>query len=259
MSDYLNALAATRRHNVHLRWIIGAVAAVGALGTYQAAQVPKHLNVHLVPNVTVSSTVQVRDGESAVPPPNVYAFAYYIWQQVNRWATDGATDYGAQIFRVQNFITPRCIAQLQGDLQVRVKAGELRQRTRQMSEIPGLGFAANRVIANDSGLDWTVFLDMQIQETFRGQAVKDVYIRYPIRVVRFDVDRERNPWQLAVDCYGSDRPARLEDSQLRAVQVVKAGEPPPTPKAPEVPSRVEPVDLPRAVPLDGATRDVIQP
>ena len=40
---------------------------------------------------------------------------------------------------------------------------------------------------------WTVLLDMQVTETFGGQGVKDVFIRYPLRVVRFDVDRERNP------------------------------------------------------------------
>lgn len=252
MSDYLNALAATRRHNVHLRWVIVAVAALGAFGTYQAAKVPKNLSVHLVPNVTASSTVQVRDGESMVPAANVYSFAYYIWQQLNRWQTDGATDYGAQIFRVQNYVTPRCIAQLTGDLQARQKAGELKLRTRQLSEIPGLGFQTNRVIANESGTDWTVFLDMQIQETFRGQAVKDVFIRYPLRIVRYDVDRERNPWQLAVDCYGNERPARLDETQMRTAQIAKPGESPTVPKAPDVPGQVEPVSLPRAAPLDGA-------
>lgn len=249
MSDYLNALAATRRHNVHLRWVIAAVVALGAFGTYQAGRVPKNLSVHLVPNVTASSTVQVRDGESVIPAANVYSFAYYIWQQLNRWQTDGATDYGAQIYRVQNYVTPRCIAQLTGDLQARQRAGELNQRTRQMSEIPGLGFQPNRVIANPSGADWTVFLDMQIQETFRGQGVKDVFIRYPLRVVRFDVDRERNPWQLAVDCYGNERPARLDEAQMRTVRTPKAGEPPAAPKVPALPGQVEPVALPSAAPL----------
>lgn len=252
MSDYLNALAATRRHNVHLRWVIAAVAALGAFGTYQAGRVPKNLSVHLVPNVTASSTVQVRDGESTIPAANVYSFAYYIWQQLNRWQTDGSTDYGAQIYRVQNYVTPRCIAQLTGDLQARQKAGELKQRTRQMSEIPGLGFQSNRVIANPSGADWTVFLDMQIQETYRGQGVKDVFIRYPLRIVRFDVDRERNPWQLAVDCYGNERPARLDETQMRSVQHTKPGEPPAAPKAPALPGQVEPVALPSAAALDAA-------
>ncbi|PZP98280.1 MAG: TIGR03746 family integrating conjugative element protein [Variovorax paradoxus] len=246
MSNYLNALAAERRLTTTLKWVIAGVGALGAFGTYMAYLVPKNLNVHLLPSVSVSSTVQVQDGESLVPAANVYSFAYYVWQQVNRWSADGAADYGAQIFRVQNYVTPRCIAQLTGDLQARQKAGELRQRTRHMSEIPGLGFQANRVIADDSGMGWTVFMDMQIQETYRGQGVKDVFIRYPIRVVRYDVDRERNPWQLAVDCYGTERPARLDEAQMRVAHIPKAGEPPPSPNAPELPGRVEPTALPPA-------------
>lgn len=245
MSEYLNALSAQRRANGHLRAAIGIVALMGAIGTWIAYQVPKNINVHVLPAVSTPSTVKVAGGESAVPSANVYAFGYYVWQQVNRWATDGATDYGTQIFRVQNYVTPRCISQLTSDMQTRQKAGELRQRTRQMSEIPGLGYQANRVVADDSGQGWTVFLDLQVQETYRGQAVKDVFIRYPIRVVRFDVDRQRNHWQMAIDCYGSQRPARLDETQIRQVPGAKAAEP----HAPPVPASVEPLNLPNATPL----------
>jgi integrating conjugative element protein (TIGR03746 family) len=245
MSEYLNALSAQRRANGHLRTALYIVAAMGLFGTWYAGQVPKNIDVHLLPAVSTPSNVKVNGGESVVPSPNVYAFGYYVWQQVNRWATDGATDYGHQIFRVQNYVTPRCINQLTSDMQTRQKAGELRQRTRQMSEIPGLGYQANRVVADDSGMGWTVFLDLQVQETYRGQAVKDVFIRYPIRIVRFDVDRQRNPWQMALDCYGSQRPARLDEAQIRQVPGAKPVEP----HVPPVPASVEPLNLPNATPI----------
>jgi hypothetical protein len=38
--------------------------------------------------------------------------------------------------------------------------------------------------------------------------------------VRFDVDRERNPWQLAIDCFDGERPARLD---AKAVAVAQSG------------------------------------
>ena len=121
-------------------------------------------------------------------------------------------------------------------MQNRHNAGELRQRTRQMTEIPGLSYAANRVLP-DGTAAWTVLLDMQLMETFRGQSVKDAFIRYPIRVVRYDVDRERNPWRLAIDCYGSHRPARLEMSDVQAASSGKT--------ATQLPSSVAPATLPR--------------
>ena len=31
--------------------------------------------------------------------------------------------------------------------------------------------------------------------------MKRVVVRYPLRVVRFDLDPERNKWGLALDCY----------------------------------------------------------
>lgn len=253
---YLDALSAERRHSAMLRHLVLAVAALGALGTYLAWQVPKRIHVHFLPSVTAGSSVQAESGETPVPPSNVYSFAYYIWQQVHRWNADGAKDYGQQIFRMQNYITPQCVAQLTGDLQVRQKANELRFRTRQLSEVPGFGFASNRVIATPGGGAWTVFLDMQVQETFRGEPVKDVYIRYPLRVVRFDVDRERNPWQLAVDCYGVHRPARLDEKELRPEG---ARQPHAPLKVPALPSQVPPAALPEATSLDAPAAPGPQP
>ena len=233
---YLDALATARAANKSLRTTILVVAALGAGGMYFAARTPKVIDVHLAPNIQGGDAVAVHGGESDVPAVNVYGFAYYIWQQLNRWQADGSTDYGQQIFRFQSYVTPSCRAQLQADMQNRHSAGELRGRTRQMTEIPGLGYAANRVIA-DGTASWTVLLDMQLMETFRGQPVKDAFIRYPIRVVRYDVDRERNPWRLAIDCYGSHRPARLDMSDVQAASAGKADA--------QLPSSVTPAALPR--------------
>ena len=232
----LDALAAERAHSATLRKVIVLVAVVGGLGMYFAHAMPKKIDLHVATDMKAGDTVQYVNGQAPVPDVNVYGFAYYIWQQLNRWQADGSTDYGQQIFRFQSYVTPSCRAQLQADMQNRHSAGELRGRTRQMTEIPGLGYAANRVIA-DGTASWTVLLDMQLMETFRGQPVKDAFIRYPIRVVRYDVDRERNPWRLAIDCYGSHRPARLDMSDVQAASAGKADA--------QLPSSVTPAALPR--------------
>jgi hypothetical protein len=85
-------------------------------------------------------------------------------------------------------------------------------------EIPGLGYRPERVQVL-GGNAWKALVDLQLQETQSGVTVKDTYIRYPLRVVRYDVDREKNPWQLAIDCFGTDRPARLD---AKAVEVARA-------------------------------------
>ena len=232
---YLDALATARAANKSLRSAIMVVAALGAGGMYFAGRTPQTIDVHLAPNIQGGDTVAVRSGESDVPAVNVYGFAYYIWQQINRWQEDGSADYGKQIYYYQAYITPACRTQLENDMQARSGAGELRQRTRIMTEIPGFGFAPNRVIAEGTNA-WTVLLDMQMQESFKGQQIKDVFIRYPMRVVRYDVDREKNPWRLAIDCYGNNRPARLNASEVTAVQKGQ--------QQPSLPTDIAPATLP---------------
>ncbi|MCG8033805.1 MAG: TIGR03746 family integrating conjugative element protein, partial [Candidatus Thiodiazotropha taylori] len=55
---------------------------------------------------------------------NVYAFAFYIFQQLNRWPDDGAKDYGKAIFRISPYVTPRYRTDLMTDLEQRGRKGE---------------------------------------------------------------------------------------------------------------------------------------
>jgi integrating conjugative element protein (TIGR03746 family) len=246
---YLNALGGERRHAQVLTAIIFAVAILGLVSTWLAWRTPKEIVVHFPPSLSVGGTMRVNDGEPQIAPQEVYTFAYYIWQQLNRWPSDGSVDYGNQIFAMQNYVTPQCRAQLEADLAARMKDGELRLRTRAISEITGLSYAPNRVLDEGSGQSWMVFLDAQVQETFKGMPVKDIYVRYPVRVVRYDVDRQRNPWQLAIDCYGQYQPARLSEADLHVSNPLTHQ---PEVRAPALPSQIAPADLPRTVPLDAA-------
>ena len=207
--QYLDALASERSHNRRLLGLNLTLAVVAVIGMALLWAQPRQLDLHLNPDLRAGERVSVNHGTAPIPNPNVYSCAYYVWQQVNRWQADGHADYGKQIYDFQPYLTPRCQAQLQADMEMRNRAGELRMRTRQIGEIPGLGFADNRVIGEGPSA-WTVLLDMQVQETFRGQAIKDTFVRYPVRVVRYDVDRQRNPFKLAVDCFGNNRPARID-------------------------------------------------
>jgi integrating conjugative element protein (TIGR03746 family) len=215
MAKYVDALAESRWTNKVLVGLCAAffLLAVFAMAGWRAA--PKDLTLHIPPSLQSGAKVKV--GRMEVPDPNVYTFAFYIWQQVNRWQKNGQQDYGDQIFKLQAFFTPACREQLVNDQKHRADQGELDQRTRSVMEIPGLGYTDGRVeaLADDS---WQVLIDAQLQETSRGVPVKDAYIRYPLHIVRYDVDRERNPWQLAVDCYTS-RPERLDP---KAIEIAKS-------------------------------------
>ena len=71
----------------------------------------------------------------------------------------------------------------------------------------GGGFTEANVEVVGNG--WIVWLDVHIKETVLGQTVKDLKLRYPIKIVRYDADREMNPWGLALDGSGGRETRRL--------------------------------------------------
>jgi integrating conjugative element protein (TIGR03746 family) len=215
--SYTNQLANQSGTIAALKFGIVAIVIFGLGAMYFQSVTPRNLRVDVPPDLSAGTTVHVRDGVSQMPTPNVYAFAHLIWQGINRWAADGGKDYGRQIFQYQHFLTPACQEQLKVDLDRRAKAGELASRTRAMSEIPGQAYSVGRVVA-ESNSAWLVLMDMQLTETVRGVAIKDAFIRYPLRIVRYDVNRDQNPWGLAVDCFGGNKPERLDPAVVAAGQ-----------------------------------------
>jgi len=88
MQRYRYAIDNVRSHLRSL-WVVIAIQFVIILGLWFGwSQAPKHLTVHVPPDLRSGATLSV--GE--VPEANVYAFAFYIFQQLNRWSEDGAKD-----------------------------------------------------------------------------------------------------------------------------------------------------------------------
>ena len=183
------------------RIIIGLflVVVVMALGW---AQAPSNITLHYPPDLR--SGAQMKVGE--IPPSEVYLFAQYILQQLNSWETNGSKDYPRKVSMLRHYLTPNYQQSLEGDIRLREGNGELRNRVRNFSYVPGSAYREDFV--QPDGDAWVVWLDVDIDEYVLGKPVKKVSLRYPIRVVRYDVDREKNPFQLALDGSGRFRPAK---------------------------------------------------
>ena len=160
---------------------------------------PRDLTIHVPPDLRSGSTRKWWD----VPPESVYAFTFYIFQQLNRWPADGEEDYSLNIQSLSAYLTPGCRSFLQADYEQRRRLGELRKRVRGLYEIPGRGYGDDpdmrvKVVSNR---DWIVTLDVNADEYHGTEQVKRALVRYPIKVVRQDLDPELNPFGLALDCY----------------------------------------------------------
>jgi integrating conjugative element protein (TIGR03746 family) len=196
----------------HLRslWVVIGLQFVVILALWFGwSQAPKQLTVHVPPDLRSGATLAVNE----VPAANVYAFAYYIFQQLNRWPNDGAKDYGQAIFRISHYVTHRYRAELMADMELKGRQGELAYRVRGVQEIAGRGYEERRVDVLSPGV-WVVWLDLNLVESVKGMTVKKTAIRYPLRVVSFAVDPEANPWGLALDGFAGEGPRRLSESEI---------------------------------------------
>ncbi len=208
MRRYRTEIDNVRAHLRSLWMVIGLQFVVIVVLWFGWSQAPKQLTVHVPPDLRSGATQSVNE----VPPANVYAFAFYIFQQLNRWSEDGAKDYGKAIFRISPYVTARFRAELRADMELKGRQGELAYRVRGVQEIAGHGYEERRVDVLAPGV-WVVWLDLDLFESVKGMTVKKTAIRYPLRVVSLAIDPEVNPWGLALDGFAQEGPRRLSETE----------------------------------------------
>lgn len=207
MSRFKNEITHLQSHIRTLRIGTGALFVVSLVMGGGWWYAPRDLTIHVPPDLRSGSTRKWWE----VPPETVYAVTFYIWQQLQRWPTNGDDDYARNIHVLSPYLTPACQTWLRRDYDYRRSLGELRQRVRGIYEIPGRGFGDDPTlrVRTVSDSDWIVTLDVAADEYFASEQVKRALVRYAIKVARADVDPERNPFGLVIDC-SSGTPQRIE-------------------------------------------------
>ena len=130
MSRFRNEVMHLQAHVKTLRLGAAALFVVALLLGAGWWSAPKSLTIHVPPDLRSGSTRKWRE----VPPESVYAFTFYIWQQAQRWPTNGEEDYPRNLRALSSYLTPSCRAFLQQDYEYRRSHGELRQRERAARE-----------------------------------------------------------------------------------------------------------------------------
>ena len=215
-------MAAYQRSNEQFRWILKVqfwvtflVAVLAVMTGILAYQARQNIQVNVRPGISAPTVV----AEGQMPPENIYNLALVVFQQLNRWRVDGSKDYPDQIRRMGAFLTDRFRGQLELDASERGSRSELLYRTRTLALPPEITYQPDRVKKIGDTV-WVVQLDLELQETVRGQVIKNAIIRYPIRVIAYNVDTQFNPYGLLLDGFQQD-PVRLTAEDLAKLKIVR--------------------------------------
>ncbi|MFM2588238.1 PFL_4703 family integrating conjugative element protein [Vibrio sp. TBV020] len=200
-SRFRSALAGRDSHIRTLRAGLAMMTGVAGFACYGWLSAGQDFTVHNPPDLSSGSSRPWWE----VPEPNVYDFAVNLFSLINRWQKDGSQEYSRNLHLYTHYLTPQCRKVLEQDEQNKRLKGELSGRERSLSPIPGYGYRDWRVTTNSKD-SWTVQVDLELKEYVDSTLVKHNYSRWPLRIVRYDVDVENNPWKLAIDCF--DGPAR---------------------------------------------------
>lgn len=214
MSRFRKIVDEQSAHITTLRVFIVALLVLNGILAYGWYSAPKDLIVHLPPDLRSGSTRKA----SEVPPESVYAFAFYVFQQLNRWPANGEEDYPKRLRSLAAYLTPEFGEVLKVDIEAKNRKRELQERQRFVSEVPGHVYETSRVKI-ESPESWVVYLDLQIVETYRGETIKNTALRYPLRVVRYDIDPESNPFGLALAGFDTPPGRLVADSNAASNRV----------------------------------------
>ncbi len=143
-----------------------------------------------------------------IQPWEVYNFAGYIWQYLNRCEANCETELPQRQNKMGSFITPQFASTL--DRSRAARAGELRDRTRYILPLEG-GWSPALATTMSKGR-WRVTLDVLLVEKLRAVEVKRVPIRYSIIVEQHRIDPEYNPWGLYLAGFASP-PTRITETR----------------------------------------------
>lgn len=176
--------------------LLAAIAAVVVLGVALMSS-REWITVYVPPDTTRAAVLTAGVPEHAT----VYGFAWQTLQALNHWPVDGEKDYPEAIAGQTPYLSSdmrQYLLRNVNELKNRFGINELKGRTRALHPLGEALFSPARVRRTADGV-WGVQVDTRLVETVETAPVKDIVIRYRLRVVRTGVDPRGNAWGLMLD------------------------------------------------------------
>lgn len=204
MSSPRNAVSARDSHIWTLRagCIIASAFAAGLMFTIHDKQ--NDFNCHIPPDL--SRGAKIKPGE--LQAANSYSFASNIWRTLNDWEHEGKDDYINNIEKYECYVTPPFYTWLKANAKQKADNGEL-GRTRNLSMDDA--YAEGMSVAVGDNV-FQVSLTTKVHERVGSSTIKDIVVRYPLRVV--PDTRKCNAMGMALDGF-YEQPERTETEHVQ--------------------------------------------
>ena len=158
--------------------------------------IPTRFTFHIPPDLSNGATFKV----SQIPNAYVGEFAFYIWQSLNDWQTDGSQDAPKNLHAFGAYLSPSFRYSLSQQFKKLSNDGDIQGRVKVIRLMPG----ALPVVTKLDDNHWIATLDLRDSEYVNGILIKDKEIQYSFKVTAFNADAQLNQMGLVLDGFIDD-------------------------------------------------------
>ncbi len=206
MFDYWKKIDNLHHHNRLLLAFVGILTVIVLALIITLIQTPKRYEFWLSPNMAANGGLMKA---SDIPNEYVQGFVTSLMPTLYSWSHQGKEEFSRNIKSFHYYFTPRHEQLLQQTL-VTYKNAQLFQR----SQVASLyRFMEPQDIKKIGPNTWEVTLVLRITQRLKDNSamvIADKVVAYHLRVVKLNLSRLHNPFQLALDGYAQPE-QRLKD------------------------------------------------
>lgn len=188
----ISQLQQNLRYRDRIIALLGVLLALFGAGYWR---MPTLLSVHVPPDLSRPQIIKPDE----IAPISIYTFAEDLMIKLNYCREDCGKDYLKNLGDYQDYLTPRCREERKLH---RERNASLYDNRAQRLLPTGDGFFDPEKVVRLSRDVWEVHLEFLREDHVRGVEIDSRRYHYPLRIVHYPgVPLEKNPFQMAFDCY----------------------------------------------------------
>lgn len=214
MSAYHEILEEKDRNIRYLGRIVFGLIAALSLSVWGWRGAQQDITVYYPPNINVANKMEA----GFIPEETVYSFTLLIMQQLYLWEKNADTDFEENSSRLRQFLHDDFRRKIQIEAALERAKGTRKNLQRTFQIMPSSVYSEEAV---DPKADhWIVWFDAEVKDVLNKVEVYKRVHRMGVKVIRYDINRDFNPWSLAIAGIVHDEPL-FDERELQKLRTTK--------------------------------------